>query len=548
MTENKTLKLGEVLLHEGLIKHHQLVEALSVQEQDSRKLGELLLEKGWVDDEKLTKVLARIFQIPYIRIGDVKIAPAALDLVPYDLIEKYRILPLSVEEHSLTIATNDPLNMAALQEIQYRSGYVINPVMASRADIDEHIQDLAGHFHRTEAVKSKAEHKDQGSSVAQLVESILSNAVKEKASDIHLEPQENCLRVRFRIDGVLYEKAPVPKEVERNVISRIKILSGMDVAETRRPQDGRMSFSRGVVEYDIRISSLPDLLGENLSLRVLTKNFIATSFSDLGMEPRDAEVMLNLINRPYGLILVSGPTGAGKTTTLYSALNTLNDPSRNIISVEDPIEYGLKGINQPAVSHFTGYTFATAIRQILRHDPDVIMVGEIRDVETAEMAIRSALTGHLVFSTIHTNSAAGAVTRLLDMNIEPFLISSAVIGVIAQRLLRKLCPSCKKEYQPDAEMIARLKKMGGKADQISFSRAKGCDQCLGTGYQGRFGIFEVLKVDDVMRAMILKSATEKEIADQAKKNGMADLQMAGLQAALKKMTSIEEALRITCTE
>ncbi len=372
--------------------------------------------------------------------------------------------------------------------------------------------------------------------------------VKERVSDIHLEPMAQHMRVRFRIDGVLYEKAPVPKDMERKVLSRIKILSGMDVADSRRPQDGRMTLPEQYKNFDVRVSTLPDIMGENMVLRLLDKSFTKFSFDSLGMDEVEIDMIKKLVTRPYGIMLVTGPTGAGKTTTLYSVLNSLNPPTRNIITVEDPVEYKIPGINQTLINTKSGYTFATAIRHILRHDPNVIMIGEIRDVETAEIAIRAALTGHLVLSTLHTNTAAGAIMRLLDMNIEPFLIQSSMIAVIAQRLVRRLCPKCKKEYIPSDEVRESIARYCEVPNDITLASPVGCEQCFQTGFAGRVAVYELLNVNEGIRNLILKAPSEHDITQLAVSKGMKTLRKAGLDKALKKVTSLEEVMGISFME
>ncbi len=547
MTENKTLRLGEILFAERLIGYNQLVEALETQKSDHRKLGELLVDKGWINHEKLAEVLARIFNLPFIRLAEVTIDEKVLGAISPELMKTYQVLPIALTDHCLTLATSDPLNISAIQEIQYKSGYLISPVMASQKDIEVHLQKYATTIKSLDAMKAVSQsHKNtQSNPIVHLVDSLINKAIEEKVSDIHFEPQHDRMRVRFRIDGVLYEKAPIPKELERNVISRIKIIGGMDVAENRRAQDGRTTIIYNHEEYDIRMSSLPDVLGENLVLRVLSKRFANRSLDSLGLAAPEVTIIKKLLTRPYGLLLVTGPTGAGKTTTLYSMLNQLNQVSKNIISVEDPVEYELAGITQTSSNSFIGYTFANAIRQILRHDPDIIMVGEIRDVETAEMAIRAALTGHLVLSTMHTNSAVGAITRLIEMGIEPFLIGSVVVGVIAQRLVRKVCTSCRKEYSPEADVLQGIGKTISLPAQVTLAHAAGCDKCLKTGYWGRGGIFEILQMDPSIRELILKSTTETDIEQFAISKGMKTLRMAGLQKVLDKVTTMEEIMRVT---
>lgn len=538
-------RLGEILFEEGLIEPSQLTAALEEQKTDKRKLGRVLVDKGWVSEDKLTEVLARIFQLPYIRLSNTIVDKKVLGIVSYELMQNYKVFPISFKNDNLIVATNDPLDVAALQEVQYKSGYPVNPVMASLHDIEEYLRGYSDSLHTINAMKAVSDKSYEGTPVQQLVDSFINTAIKEKASDIHFEPLKDRMRVRFRIDGVLYERNPIPKELERNVISRIKIISGMDVAENRRPQDGRSSVVKDNQEYDLRISTLPDILGESLVLRILNKNFMSRSFESLGMDASETKIMKRLMHRPYGLVLVTGPTGSGKTTTLYSILTQLNQVAKNIVSVEDPVEYILEGINQTAINKLMGYTFATAMRHILRHDPDIIMIGEIRDAETAEIAIQAALTGHLVFSTVHTNTAAGAITRLLEMNIEPFLISSAMNGVIAQRLVRKLCPNCKTEYMPTDEIFQNIKRIIPLSTPPKLAQRVGCDQCLQTGYAGRTGIFEILECDDDIRKLILKSASEEDILQKALPKGMKNLRMAGFQNVVKKITTLEEVIRTT---
>lgn len=545
MNQNHTHKLGEVLCSRGLIEPRQLQEALEIQKTDNRKLGEVLVDKGWLHEDKLMEILAGLFQLHFVRLSQKTIDRSLFKLIPAELLHSHKVFPLVMEGNCLTVATNNPLNVSALQEIQYKSGFQIQPVMASLSDIEHHLQI---HIGFDQYVVQDNEEQASGKHIIRFVDSLIAQAVEEKASDIHFEPQKTHMRVRFRIDGTLYEKKSIPLELAKNVISRIKIMAQMDVTENRRPQDGRISITIQKRDYDLRLSTLPDIAGENLVLRILNKNFDNWSFESLGLDKAEIAVMRRLIVRPYGLILATGPTGSGKTTTLYSILNLLNKTSKNIISVEDPVEYELPGMTQTAVNNLIGYSFANAIRHILRHDPDIIMVGEIRDVETAEIAIRAALTGHLVLSTMHTNTAAGAVTRLLEMRIEPFLISSALNGVIAQRLIRKLCTHCSEEFAPDRDLAERLSKNVSIHAPRLLRRAKGCEQCLNTGYRGRTGVFEILEIDQDLRSMILKSAGEEEIASKALSKGMKLLPIAGMHKVIEKITSCEEIMGLCCTE
>lgn len=537
-------KIGEILIANGLIEERQLVHALENQKTDPRKLGELLVELGFIDELKLAQVLANIFRLPFIRLKDIVIDDQALQSISGDFIAQHKVLPVAMHDGVLTIAMQNPLDVALLQELQMKCGCPINPVMASITEIDEYVPKFIA---RQEELHEKR-LKVQASPMICLVNELLEQAILEKASDIHLQPQKNHLRVRFRIDGTLYDKKTIEKELERQVISRFKVMAGMDVADSRRPQDGRAMINFRNQNYDIRLSTIPDILGENLVMRILTKDYFSKDMSALGLDKEEISLINRIIERPYGLILTTGPTGAGKTTTLYSMLDLLNKPGRNIITVEDPVEYEMTGITQTAINDFIGYRFATAIRHILRHDPDIIMVGEIRDVETAEIAIRAALTGHLVLSTMHTNTAAGAITRLLEMNIEPFLISTAVSAVFAQRLARVLCPHCKEEYTPSARVLKNLKEFYPIEPDLTLAKPMGCVRCLETGFSGRTGIYEILDVTDDLRALILKQASEKELIEAATKNGMKSLRASGIKNAIRKITCFEEIIRITAHE
>jgi len=548
MKETKP-KIGEILIKSGLIEHPQLLRALENQKKNPRKLGEVLVELGFIEEVKLVEVLADMFRLPYIRLSDVMIDEAALVLVPVDYIEQNKVLPIKLRDGILTIAMSNPLDVALLQEMQMKCGCQINPVMASSGEIAQYLPKFIAKVVDIKTREQEDRIREQSSPMVRLVNDLLEQAIVEKASDIHLQPQKKNLRVRFRIDGILYDKTPIEKDLERQVLSRFKVMAGMDVADNRRPQDGRAMISFRGQNYDIRLSTIPDILGENLVMRILTKDYFNKDMSALGFEKDEIALINKITDRPHGLILTTGPTGAGKTTTLYSMLERLNQPGRNIITVEDPVEYEMTGITQTAINDFIGYRFATAIRHILRHDPDIIMIGEIRDVETAEIAIRAALTGHLVLSTIHTNTAAGAITRLLEMNIEPFLISTAVSAVFAQRLARILCPHCKVEYTPSADVLTSIKDFCPEGtNDVKLAKPEGCERCLGTGFKGRTAIYEILDVDDAMRALILKRGNEKEMIEVANRNGMKNLRASGIKKTLKKVTSLDEILRITAQE
>lgn len=548
MAEYQTHKLGEMLIAEGLLTQQQLSAAIQIQTTDHRKLGDILVSEGLISDVQLSQTVARMLKLPFVNLAGIPISDDVFAVVAMDILEKHKVLPIEIKGITLTVATNNPLDVSALQEIQYMSGYQVKPVLAGREDIEAHLNKYAESIHALRAIKMTKDSGADAAPIIKMVEALIGMAIKERASDIHLEPMANHMRVRFRIDGVLYEKSPIAKDMERKILSRIKILSGMDVADSRRPQDGRMSLPVQYKDYDVRVSTLPDIMGENMVLRLLDKSFTKFSFDSLGMDDMEIDMIKKLVTRPYGIILVTGPTGAGKTTTLYSMLNSLNHPTRNIITVEDPVEYKLVGVNQTAINTRAGYTFATAIRHILRHDPNVIMVGEIRDVETAEIAIRAALTGHLVLSTLHTNTAAGAIMRLLDMNIEPFLIQSSMIAVIAQRLVRRLCPKCQKEYVPSDEVKALVARYCEIPHPFTLASPVGCDHCFQTGYSGRVAVYELLTVHEGIRNLILKSPSEQDITRLAVSKGMKTLRKAGLDKVLKKVTSLEEVMGTTFME
>jgi type IV pilus assembly protein PilB len=562
------LKIGEILVEKKVITEEQLHDALEIQKMNKQRIGRILMDKGFVDEQMIIEALARQFQLPIANISEIEIEKEILEIFSYQMLKKHSVMPIKEDNGYLIVAVNDPLNLSVLQDLRNISGKRIKVVISTLTDIiatlnkyfsplnsataDAAIQKIK---HDVEGFSSKTSYYSETSSLAELemaaqdepivklVNSIFEEGIKQRVSDIHFEPRKNNLRVRFRVDGILYEKVIIPAELQAAVISRIKIISGMDIAERRKPQDGRMSMADN--KLDVRVSTLPDIFGEKIVLRFLYKSGILLSLEELGMVAEELEMIKSLIFRPYGMVLVTGPTGSGKTTTLYSILNILNDESRNIVTVEDPVEYELDGINQTAINVRAKYTFATAIRHILRQDPDIIMIGEIRDLETAEIAIQAALTGHLVLATLHTNSAAGAITRLLDMNVEPFLVSSAVVGVIAQRLVRKLCPVCKKEYSVSGDLKKKIEAMAPGGKDYILAKPGECEECYKRGYKERIGIFEQFPVDDDVRGLILKRANESEIIKLVVSKGMNTLKVSGIKKALARVTSLEEVVRVT---
>jgi len=562
-SDHHTTKIGEHLIAAGAIDENKLNQALELQKEkqnQGKRLGQILLEKGWITDHQLTATLAKIYQLPIVKLENMEFDKSVLKALPYTLIKEIHVVPISLEGNLLKIAISDPLDLTSLQKLRNSSSYEIQLAIASLTEIKSAIDRTFSPFNSTQQELTKVNKKEPRDTltfdkaeafagdapVVRLVKSVIEEAIKERASDIHLEPRQDDVRVRFRIDSILYEKVVVPKHMQSEIISRIKIISGMDISETRKPQDGGM-YAKGDnnKEYDIRVSTLPDIYGEKVVLRLLDKTSVIYPLDVIGMPPEEIAIIRSLIFSSYGIILLTGPTGSGKTTTLYSMLNMLNDSTRNIVTVEDPVEYEINGINQTRINVKAGYTFATAIRHILRQDPDIIMIGEIRDQETAEIAIQAALTGHLVLSTLHTNSAAGAITRLINMNIEPFLLSSAIIGIIAQRLMRKVCPHCKKEYTPTPETLASLNDPTIMTPGITLVKGEGCNKCHNLGYHGRTGIFEILTMNEEISNLTLKRASEREINAAALKTGMCTLRQSALKKALAKLTTADEVMRVS---
>lgn len=562
MLKDKLELLEERLVAKGLITSELLRKAKEEAERSDISVDKAIMKLGLLKEADIVSTLAEIINVPYVDLESYIIDPSVVKLVPESVAKRFKLIPLFRIHNTLTIAMLDPQDIVAIDEVRLRSGCeVIEPVMATRsaieAAIDQHYG-ITGSFEQV--VKDIAETKVEEISeeevevrsleemakeapVIKLVNLIFVQAIKDKASDIHVEPDEKLMRVRYRIDGILHETNTIPKDLASAVISRIKILSKMDIAERRLPQDGRIQLRIENRELDIRVSTLPTVYGENVVMRVLDKSSVILGLERLGLGEDNMEKFNRLIRRPYGIILVTGPTGSGKTTTLYSALSTINSAEKNIITIEDPVEYQIPLVRQTQINPKTGLTFAAGLRSILRQDPDIIMVGEIRDKETAEIAIQAALTGHLVFSTLHTNDAPSAVARLVDMGVEPFLVSSAIIGIIAQRLVRVVCEFCKERYTPDPYT---LKSLGIKeTDKAVLFRGKKCRHCKNTGYKGRTAIFEILVMNDKIRELILQRASANVIKQQAVKMGMATLKQSGVKKALAGLTTIEEVLRVT---
>jgi type IV pilus assembly protein PilB len=552
---NKQAKaIGKALVKRGIITNEQLNELL--KELNGKSIVRLIAEKGYASEKKVAETIASELGFEFIELSKIDIDPTAVALITEDIARKYTVIPFKLEEDVLKVAVADPTNVFAIDDLELITGLKIEPYVAPESEIinaieqnvrmESDVKDLADiGVDEIDESRVVEEAESEEAPVVKLVNAILTEGVRSRASDITVEPQEDEVRVRYRIDGVYHEVMKMPKNVQLGVITRIKIMGGMDIAEKRVPQDGRISLIVDNKPVDYRVATFPTIHGETAVLRILQKESIMIKLDDLGFLPDGLERFKKSIMRPWGAVIVTGPTGSGKTTTLYASLNLINEVSRNIITVEDPVEYRLEGINQVQVNPKAGLTFAAALRSILRNDPDVVMIGEVRDVETAMIAVESALTGHLVLTTLHTNDAASAFTRLIEMGIEPFLISSAIDCVIAQRLARKLCEHCKEPYKPDREFLKFVGYSDEDIEKIDvLYRPRGCDYCSGTGYKGRTGLIEVLMNSDNIRELILAKATTDEILEVALNEGLVTMKRAGLIKAMAGETSVEEVLRV----
>lgn len=551
-------KLGEILREENLISESQLMAALDRQKQTNERLGKILVSLGFVDEATILRILEAKLGIPVVEISRQRLKSDIVRLIPEQLAQKYKVLPIGKSMGRVTLAMADPLNIVAIDDVRLTVGCDIEPAIASEAEIDTAIATYFGSeplerfgddltdeigFDVDNRGSAAPQEMAEEAPVIKLVNSIITQAVIGRASDIHVEPSEKELRVRYRVDGILTDVTQFPKRMQAPIISRLKIMADMDIAEKRVPQDGRIQMRIDNKEIDFRVSSLPTIFGEKMVLRVLDKSRGLLRLEELGFLPDILRKFRTVITHPYGIILVTGPTGSGKTTTLYSVLSELNSPEKNIITLEDPVEYTLEGINQVQLNTRAGLTFANGLRSVLRQDPDIIMVGEIRDAETARIAIQSAMTGHLVLSTLHTNTAASTLTRLVEMGVEPFLVASSVVGIIAQRLVRRLCPECKDPYEPPASLVEKLGLQAGADGKIVFYQPQGCPACNNTGFRGRLAIQEVMFVGSVIRDMVTNKATADQIGAAAVEHGMVDIRQDGLRKVVFGLTSLEEVMR-----
>jgi len=557
-------KIAQKLLESSLVSQDQMSKALNSQQSEGGSLSYNLVKTGAISEMAFAEFMGQVYNVPAIDLESVEVDTTAVDLIPSEVATKFQVVPLKRDGRVLTVAMANPDNIFAIDDIKFITGFEVRPVVAPESAIKKSIDkmydsaDSLAHImgeieEDFEIVEDEEEDlgledaQSEDAPVVKLVNSLISDAVAKEASDIHIEPYEKNMRVRFRIDGQLHEMMSPPFKMKNATISRLKIMADLDIAEKRIPQDGRIKIRMHNKSIDLRVSTLPTIYGEKIVMRILDKSNLQIDLSKLGFHPTALAGFLNAIESPYGMVLVTGPTGSGKSTTLYSALSKINRPASNIMTAEDPVEYNLDGINQVNVFEEIGLTFSAALKSFLRQDPNIIMVGEIRDLDTASIATKAALTGHLVLSTLHTNDAASSINRLIDMGIEPFLVSSAVIMIVAQRLVRKLCDKCKSPVKVHEEALAELG-ITESSDELSIFEAKGCIACNDTGYKGRLGLYEVMAVTDSIRDMIIERASTGEIKKKSiNDDKMMTLRHDGLDKAKKGLTSLEEVLRETAS-
>jgi type IV pilus assembly protein PilB len=549
-------RIGDLLLDAGVISDEQLKQALTEQKELKMRLGDVLITQGYITQQQFIEVLEFQLGIPHVQLYRQKIEQRVINLLPQKLAEQHGVIPLRVDGSKLVLAMADPLDYYAIDEIRMATGLRVEPVIASKEELVRAIKRYYGLQDTIEQINQNLLSQDidepaqsaeeDDSPVVKTVNQIIIQAVQLGASDVHFDPQADSLRIRYRVDGIMRTERTLPPNMHSIIVARVKIMANLNVAERRVPQDGRVEMDIEFRKVDIRISTLPTIHGEKVVMRVLDLGNTLTEVDKLGLSEHNMKLFLKGIESAHGVMLITGPTGSGKTTTLYSALSRLNQDEVNIITVEDPVEYQLQGINQVQVNLVTGLTFARGLRSILRQDPNIVMVGEIRDSETAEIAIRAAMTGHLVLSTLHTNSAVNTISRLIDMGIEPFLISSAINSIVAQRLVRRICPYCIETYIPGSEETTLLERNGIRAERLH--RGRGCGECGRTGYKGRLAIHEVLSVDDLLRSMILQKRSDNEYRDHAMASGLIPIMKDGLVKAAAGQTTITEVFRVTSKE
>jgi type IV pilus assembly protein PilB len=551
---DKSKSLRETLLKSGLLTEGKIKTAIEEGRTSGATLIKSILKRNLVDEEALISFLEKEMDIPRVDLSSYLVDKKVIDLVPYSIAKKYKIMPLFKVGDVLTVATADPFDILALDEVRGKSRCDVEPMVTTSKDIELAINQYYGLAGSVEDLIKNIGPVEvtppvptgvplEEAPIVKLVNLLVLRAAVERASDIHVEPTEKNVRVRYRVDGIMHDVSVAPLALLSSIVTRIKVLARMDIAESRVPQDGRFEVKTEEKDIDIRVSSFPTIYGESMVMRLLDKGSVLFGLEELGFSKENLKGFEEIIKRPYGIVLVTGPTGSGKTTTLYATLNHIVTPEKNIMTIEDPVEYELAGIRQSQINPKAGLEFANALRSIVRQDPDVVLVGEIRDLETARIAIQAALTGHLVFSTLHTNDAAGTLTRLMDMGIEPFLTASSVAAAIAQRLIRTICTRCKIAYEPSKDLVEKLGFDPKK--EYKFYRGKGCKNCRGTGYKGRTGIFETIIVDEKIRELILRKASTDEIKQATVRAGMRTLREDGLLKVLEGKTTVDEVMRVT---
>lgn len=557
--KRKKIRIGDVLVETGIITEEQLQTALQRQKGSGRKIGETLVDEGFVTEEQIAHALSEQLHMDMIDLQNVNISQDILGLVSPSVLKKNKVLPFEYAKDNanvLRVAMADPMDMFAMDDITIITNLQVEPVISTPRSIMLALDNYYGQGDSEALEKYTKEKENQiegqddiysedinNSPIVQLVRSMIEQAVLQRASDIHIEPMERQLRVRYRIDGTLYEKATYSTKLLPAMSARIKIIGGMDITEKRKPQDGRITQVVNRMEYDIRVSIIPTVFGEKIVMRIASKNALTRDKAQLGLNEKDLKLFDHILKNPHGIILVTGPTGSGKSTTLYTALNELNTSQVNIITVEDPVEANLDGVNQIQVNPKANLTFASALRSILRQDPDIIMVGEIRDKETVQIAVQASITGHLVVSTLHTNSAASTITRLTDMGIDSYLIADSMVGVIAQRLVRRLCPACRKKRLATEEEKMILKR--SEAEKLEIYESVGCGRCDNTGYKGRIGVYEIMEVTPKLKTIISKGGDAEDIKNQALKEGMYTLRMSATELVLDGTTSYSEMMKVS---
>ena len=565
-------RLGRILVKLSKVTREQVQEALDLQQQRRMPIGQLLIELGYITQEDVNEALAAQAGMESLDLDRMEIDDEVVHLLPAETAQAYQVMPLKYEAgtNTLTVALKDPSNFRAVDDLRMLMGFKVNTVVANPKQVDEYIQRFYGQDDESIATligemeddTELMELQDRGQSidldtlvqaaednkVKRLLNLVLLQAIRDKASDVHFEPFEEEFKMRYRVDGVLYEMIPPPKHLSWAITSRVKVMANLDIAERRLPQDGRIELMVQGAPVDLRVSVLPTIFGESVVMRVLDRGNVSLDLEKVGLRDDDLETFRQLMHKPNGIVVVTGPTGSGKTTTLYAALNEMNDISEKILTAEDPVEYDIDGLVQIQVNEEVGLTFAKALRSFLRQDPDIILVGEIRDLETAQIAVQASLTGHLVFSTLHTNDAPSSIARLLDLGLEPFLVTATLEGIVAQRLVRRICARCKEEYAPTEEQLMELQLTPEDVEGRVFYRGKGCDQCNQSGYKGRLALFEIMVLDDEQKELIMQHASTQVLRAEAKKRGMRTLRQGGLLAIYDGISTIDEVVRETVLE